>query len=155
MLDGINNVFARINEIKNGSKNLSTSLKPEKIVEFENALKDKLSKVNSDKTNSEPVHPFLKSKQSEFEMKENENLEKKESDKKELIKTSVKKSSEKYGVSEDLINAVIRVESNFDKDAVSRVGAMGLMQLMPKTALELGVEKPFDIEQNIDGGTKY
>jgi len=54
-----------------------------------------------------------------------------------------------------LIRAVISIESGYDVYSVSRTGAMGLMQLMPKTALELGVEKPFDIEENILGGTKY
>jgi len=51
--------------------------------------------------------------------------------------------------------AVIRTESCFDRKAVSRVGARGLMQLMPATAKSLGVKDSFDAEQNIKGGTKY
>ena len=156
MIDGIDNVFGRINEIRNGAKNLSTTLKPEKLTEFENMYKDAISKKNETKeTTTEFVHPFLKSKKSKIEMEKNKLLETNESEKKDLISKSVKKAGEKYGVSEDLINAVIKVESNFDQYGVSKVGAMGLMQLMPKTALELGVEKPFDIEDNINGGTKY
>jgi soluble lytic murein transglycosylase-like protein len=53
------------------------------------------------------------------------------------------------------VKAVIRVESCFDVQAVSRVGARGLMQLMPATASELGVKNAFDAEQNIEGGVRY
>lgn len=67
----------------------------------------------------------------------------------------VKTASEKYNVDEELINSVIKAESNFYPNAVSNCGAEGLMQLMPGTALSLGVNDSFDPEQNILGGTNY
>ena len=74
---------------------------------------------------------------------------------KEMIEQTVQKAAAKYNLPPALITAVIRAESNFKVSAVSSAGAQGLMQLMPATAKELGVKNPFDIEQNIDGGTKY
>jgi soluble lytic murein transglycosylase-like protein len=71
------------------------------------------------------------------------------------IEKSIQKAASKYNLSPGLIKGVIRAESNFQVDAVSRAGAQGLMQLMPATAKELGVTKPLDIDQNIDGGSRY
>ncbi|MDD5091557.1 MAG: lytic transglycosylase domain-containing protein [Candidatus Wallbacteria bacterium] len=59
------------------------------------------------------------------------------------------------GVDPDLINAVVSVESSFDPEAVSGKGATGLMQLMPKTASELGVKDLTDIDDNLKGGISY
>jgi soluble lytic murein transglycosylase-like protein len=73
----------------------------------------------------------------------------------QIIEQTVQKAAAKYNLPPELITAVIRAESNFKVSAVSSAGARGLMQLMPATAKELGVKNPFDIEQNIDGGTKY
>lgn len=67
----------------------------------------------------------------------------------------IQQASDTYGVSAQLIRAVIQTESNFKADAVSRAGAAGLMQLMPKTAEGLGVTDRFDPYQNVMGGTKY
>ena len=67
----------------------------------------------------------------------------------------VTKHSKAHGVPAALVRAVMRVESCFDPRAVSRVGAQGLMQLMPATAAELGVRDSFNADQNIAGGARY
>lgn len=70
-------------------------------------------------------------------------------------KVTVQLMAEKYEVPAALVRAVIHAESAYQVDAVSKAGAQGLMQLMPETAEELGVTKPFNAVQNIEGGTKY
>jgi soluble lytic murein transglycosylase-like protein len=67
----------------------------------------------------------------------------------------IAEASARYSVPERLIWAVIRVESGFDRRAVSPRGALGLMQLMPETAAILGVRDAFDARQNIHGGTRH
>jgi soluble lytic murein transglycosylase-like protein len=67
----------------------------------------------------------------------------------------IKKVAAKYNVSPDLVAAVIEAESEFNPRAVSRRGARGLMQLMPKTAKTLGVDDPFDPKENIEAGVRH
>ena len=67
----------------------------------------------------------------------------------------IKIAAARYQVDPSMVKAIILAESSYNPKAVSKVGARGLMQLMPATAKELGVKDSFDPEQNIHGGVKY
>jgi membrane-bound lytic murein transglycosylase MltF len=67
----------------------------------------------------------------------------------------IHEKAETYDIDPSLIEAVIETESNWNSMAISRKGAMGLMQLMPSTASDMDVRNPFNPEENIEGGTKY
>lgn len=70
------------------------------------------------------------------------------------LSTLIESAAQKYNVDPKLVAAVAEVESNGRQEAVSSVGAIGVMQLMPDTAASLGVD-PYDKQQNIEGGAKY
>ena len=72
-----------------------------------------------------------------------------------FLEMLIQKYADRYGVDPSLVRAVMRNESGFDPYAVSPKGAQGLMQLMPGTASLMGVNNPFDPEQNIAGGVGY
>jgi soluble lytic murein transglycosylase-like protein len=67
----------------------------------------------------------------------------------------IRKYASQHGLSPELVSAVMRVESCYDRHAVSRSGARGLMQLMPDTARHLGVVDSFDPDQNIEAGVRF
>lgn len=73
---------------------------------------------------------------------------------KEEINNLIEVYSDKNGLDADFVKAVVKQESGFNPKATSHCGAMGLMQLMPGTAKSLGVQNPYNAEDNVKGGTK-
>ncbi len=120
-----------------GVQSFDNVLKSSTSVKFGDLISRPVSKVNSEiysaqaVSNSERLSP------------------------KEKIRNLISKLSQKHGVDEKLVSAVIKQESGYNPNAISKAGALGLMQLMPKTAQGLGVTNPMDPEQNIDGGVRY
>jgi soluble lytic murein transglycosylase-like protein len=131
MTDGINSVLQRINEIRTRFKlNQNNNIQPNEQ-KNNSADFDKVVDKISDKTSTNEVAgiPAIN-----------------------LINKTASKYAVKYGLPPSLVDAVIQVESNYNPNAVSKKGATGLMQLMPDVSKSLGIENPFDIRENIEGG---
>jgi hypothetical protein len=95
---------------------------------------------------------YLNSKKSMYQQKYTPFKEDNETN---IIKNKIVQEAQKQNVDPDLALAVAQQESNFNPKATSPAGAQGIFQLMPQTAKQMGVQDPYDIDQNIKGGIKY
>lgn len=112
-----------------------------------NNIKDLSVYDNNQSTNLETQNSVINTNKIQY------NIENQSTD--EKIESAIKESSKKYGVDEKLIRSIIKVESNFNPNCTSSAGAKGLMQLMPENCKYYNVTDPFDINQNIDAGTRH
>ena len=71
------------------------------------------------------------------------------------MRQHIQVAATRFGIDHNLVDAVAWQESRYNPRALSTAGAMGVMQLMPGTARQLGVRNPHDVEQNVVGGTAY
>ena len=138
MTEGVYSCMERISEIKKRFGLMNENAKANQNAETagdEGDLKRTFSEILSDRTG--------------VSSSQQGNLSKDD------IESLIEKISIKEGVSPSLVKAVVENESSYNTMAVSPKGAMGLMQLMPETAKELGVNDSFSAEENIEGGVKY
>ena len=134
----ITRVLSRIDEI---NRQMTPELyQPQYQSQINSKFVDVLNEVNNAKNKNKKItaRKFTSGKTNFDEMRE-----------------IIESCAEKYNIDEELIRAMIQVESGWNTDAVSNKGAQGLMQLMPRTAAMLGVNDPFDPAQNIEGGVRY
>ena len=138
MLENMYSIFDRIDEIKN-------RFTASKIVPWKN-ITPKSDIINSQKAENKNFDAILNDQIT------NENISDNNQFTIPKIKEIAKDHAIKSGISPSLVDAVIKVESGFNPNAVSEKGASGLMQLMPVALKQLGIPNPFNIEDNIKGG---
>ena len=107
--------------------------------------------IEIDHFETAPAEPAAQLKTAQLKMQTSEKPVEHPLDLDEVVRTA----SGTYRLDPDLVTSVIRAESGFNVRAVSPKGAQGLMQLMPQTASQLGVQNAFDPQANVEGGTRY
>ena len=117
-------------------------------------LNPQLKQVNANIINQTPQTSLNNALQEVMSAQANLSINSQTASKSQILNV-VNQVAEKHGVDEKLVQALIKQESGFNPNAKSKAGAMGLMQLMPSTAKNLGVQDPYNVVQNVEGGVKY
>ncbi len=179
MIEGISGVIGRISEINSRIEEIKSLGKKTNI----DPIKSDTSEKENKKTDTQSFSDILKQAMNENgklpgqessngqELSKINQLAGSNNDSKELLEilyknlrdkesnsdlnSAIDEASETFNVDKSLIKSIIHQESEYNKNATSKKGAMGLMQLMPDTAELLGIEDPYNARENIIGGTRY
>lgn len=160
-LDGVNGMSLRVNDIFIQKLNEIQSRVPVRIKGAGDGVPFSQLLDNAGKVNTPVVDKEGKDRSKNISIaramlsKSNAVIPKDKSVLMNTIENNIREASKKYGVDANLIRAVIRQESDYDPRLLSKAGAQGLMQLMPETANALNLSDPWDVTQNIDGGTRF
>lgn len=141
MLESVTSVIARIDDIKSHFRSMRVS----------GEVTIAPHPVGGPISSSKSVEPFFP----EYLLKQVKTATKGTVESASSYDSMIESSASKYGLDPALLKGLIQAESGFNPNAVSRSGAKGLAQLMPRTAAGLGVSDPFDPAQSIDGGARY